>query len=161
MNDFLAFRKMISPTVIQILFWIGSIASILFGIYIISQSKEYSYYGNSKVNGTVVLVGFAYIILGPLYIRLLSELGIIFFRIYGVLKDIRDGGSAPAVTTGTINLGGPGARPLTRNNAVPQVAGNEGAPPADTGQDDEMTCPNCSARVPAGRFCGNCGTSFE
>ena len=77
MGDFLSFRRMVSPTIIQVLFWIGVVATILAGLSMIA---------NRQPAGWLVLV------MGPLFVRIVSEMLILFFRINETLTDIRNDG---------------------------------------------------------------------
>ena len=83
MNDFLAFRKMITPTVIQIIFWIGVIYCIIVGIVMIAVGVA-----GDRGGGAPVLMGIASLILGPLFVRIYCELLIILFRIHDRLTEI-------------------------------------------------------------------------
>ena len=67
MGDYLAFRRMITPAFIQIIFWIAVVGVIIGGIVAIS---------NGSTGG-----GIALIILGPLVVRIYAELLIVIFRI--------------------------------------------------------------------------------
>ena len=80
MGDFLSFRKMISPVIIQIIFWIGVAAAIIGGIVVLVAADE---------AGTRVL-GLLYMILGPLYWRVVCEIVILFFRMNETLTDIKN-----------------------------------------------------------------------
>lgn len=80
MSDFLSFRKMITPVIIQIIFWIGVAAAIIGGIVVLVAADE---------AGTRVL-GLLYIILGPLYWRVFCEIVILFFRMNETLTDIKN-----------------------------------------------------------------------
>lgn len=84
-GDFLAFRTMIVPTIIQVLFWLGVAATVIIGILTIVVSL-------SAPRGTLVgvLMGLGYCILGPLAVRIYCELLIIAFRIHDTLGEIRD-----------------------------------------------------------------------
>lgn len=86
MSDFFSFRKMITPIIIQILFWLGVIVSVIAGIIMIVESGN-SYYGS---DGTMVLGGLLMIFLGPLAVRIYCELLIVIFRINETLTDIRN-----------------------------------------------------------------------
>jgi|WetSurMetagenome_2_1015567.scaffolds.fasta_scaffold85840_3 hypothetical protein len=82
MNDFFSFRTMITPIIIQILFWIGVATSIIIGIgYIVVGSR---YYG-----GPAPLYGVMILIFGPLAVRIYCEILIIFFRINETLTEIK------------------------------------------------------------------------
>ncbi len=80
MGDFLSFRKMITPVIIQIIFWIGVAAAIIGGIVVLVAADE---------AGTRVL-GLLYMILGPLYWRVFCEMVILFFRMNETLTDIKN-----------------------------------------------------------------------
>lgn len=73
-NDFLRFRKMITPVVIQILFWIGVAAAVIGGIIQLFDN---------------FWLGLASIILGPVVVRIWCELMIVIFSINDSLTDIR------------------------------------------------------------------------
>jgi hypothetical protein len=84
MKDFLAFRTMLTPIIIQIIFWLGVFISVIAGIaYILSgYSAQYS-------GGQQVLVGLLLLFVGPVVVRIYCELLIIFFRINETLTEIR------------------------------------------------------------------------
>ncbi len=84
-KDFLVFRKMITPIIIQILFWLSVIGCIGFGIYIIAEP-----WGFDLDEGTGVFVGILLIVLGPLFLRIQMELVILFFRINETLTEIKN-----------------------------------------------------------------------
>ena len=79
-HDFLAFRKMLAPVLIQIIFWPGIIGCLVYGVGLITNGK----YEYEKV------VGFCVIFLGPVFVRLLCEGWILFFRMNETLTDIRN-----------------------------------------------------------------------
>ena len=84
MEDFLAFRKMITPVLIQILFWLGSVAVVFTGILVIFTGAI------SPANqGQVILGGLLVIVGGPLVIRIYCELLILFFRMNETLSEIK------------------------------------------------------------------------
>ena len=72
MNDFLAFRKMITPMVIQILFWIGVAVCVLGGLVTMIGGAT-----SSRGGGAAVLSGLVMLVLGPLAVRIYCELLII------------------------------------------------------------------------------------
>ena len=80
-NDFLAFRKMITPTIIQIVFWIGAVICVLAGIGAII---------NAHGKDEEIVAGLLIIFLGPLVIRIYCELLIIFFRMNETLTEIKN-----------------------------------------------------------------------
>lgn len=82
MNDFLAFRTMVTPVIIQILFWVGVALCVIFGIGFMVVGSQYG------TNGAV-LKGLLLLILGPLGVRIYCEILIIFFRINETLTEIK------------------------------------------------------------------------
>jgi len=82
MGDILAFRKMITPLVIEIVFWILVVLTVIGGLVTL-----FSGHGISSV-----VTGLLTIFLGPLALRIWCEIIIVLFRIYDVLRDIRDKG---------------------------------------------------------------------
>lgn len=75
MLNFLCFRKMLMPAIIQIVFWLLSLLCIAAGIYIIIVRHNIPY-------------GIAIAIVSPLVIRLGCEMIMVFFRIYQTLLNI-------------------------------------------------------------------------
>lgn len=88
MGDFLAFRKMITPIFIQIIFWVG-VVCIVIGSIIIMASPTVSYYGYNSGGGNVI-GGLISLIFGPLFWRVFCETLILFFRINDTLTDIKN-----------------------------------------------------------------------
>jgi hypothetical protein len=84
MWDFLTFRKMLTPIVIQILFWLGVVACILGGIGAILA-------GIARIDRTPELIGIGIlaVVFGPLVMRIYCEWLIVLFRINDTLTDIR------------------------------------------------------------------------
>ena len=80
-SDFLSFRKMITPIIIQILFWLGVIIAVIFGIVSIV-------YGVIRSDVTTLLYGLLVLILGPVAVRIYCEILILFFRINETLTEI-------------------------------------------------------------------------
>jgi hypothetical protein len=86
MGDFLTFRRMITPILIQIFFWLGFLGCIAVGIVMISGAD--SYRGQELMLPAGILV----IIFGPWVIRIICEIMIVIFRINETLTDIRNQG---------------------------------------------------------------------
>jgi ABC-type uncharacterized transport system permease subunit len=80
-KDFLEFRTMITPIIIQIIFWLGVAACIVMGLIFIVAGIKYD--ARSGV------AGFAILILGPVVVRIYCEILIIFFRINETLMEIK------------------------------------------------------------------------
>ncbi len=97
MADFIFFRRMLTPILIQILFWVAVLAAICQGIYFI-------------VTGQGVLQGLYFIIAGPIFARLVAEFVILFFRMNETLTDISheivgNGPGRAKITVKTQNTG--------------------------------------------------------
>lgn len=84
-KDFLVFRKMITPIIIQIIFWLSVICCIGFGIYTIVEPWDLG-----LDEGTGVWLGIIIIVIGPLILRMQMELVILFFRINETLTEIKN-----------------------------------------------------------------------
>ena len=81
MNDFLSFRKMITPVFIQVIFWIAVVMCAIAAL--MSMISVGGFAG--------VLGGLLMLIIGPFVARIYCELLIIMFRIYDELVAIRTG----------------------------------------------------------------------
>ena len=79
MNDFLSFRKMITPVFIQVIFWIAVVFTVI-GALITMFS-----------GGLNIVIGLVMLVVGPFMARIYCELLIIAFRIYDELVAIRTG----------------------------------------------------------------------
>jgi hypothetical protein len=84
-KDLLRFDKMVTPLIIQILFWIGLALSVLFGLVLIFQGLTSQYRG-----GFTVFMGLLYLVVGPIVVRIYCELLIVFFKIHENLVAIKD-----------------------------------------------------------------------
>lgn len=84
MGDFLAFRKMITPAVIQIFFWLGVIACVSAGLGILANGDRLA--AASPVPPTLIAI--LVLVVGPLIVRIYSELLMVLFRIYESLRAI-------------------------------------------------------------------------
>ena len=85
MDDFLSFRLMITPVIIQILFWVGVILSFLIGgLFLFSSLSA----GESALLGT--WYSLAIMLGGPVVARVCAELLIVFFRINESVTAIRN-----------------------------------------------------------------------
>jgi len=84
MRDFWAFRTMVTPVIIQILFWIGTVLCLIFGTFMIIYGS--GYFG---AKSQYLWKGVLLIILGPLGVRVYCEILMIFFRINETLTEIK------------------------------------------------------------------------
>ena len=85
MSDFWAFRTMVTPVIIQILFWIGAILCLIIGVVMVI-------YGATHLQGSqgqYLWQGVLLFVLGPLGVRVYCEILIIFFRINETLTEIK------------------------------------------------------------------------
>ena len=67
LGDYLSFRAMVTPVLIQAIFWIGVVLVVLSGL--------------GALFGGAVLSGLGLILLGPLFIRIYCEIFIVLFKI--------------------------------------------------------------------------------
>ena len=77
LRDFFTFRRMLTPMIIQFLFWIGIVATTLSGIMGMFTPGSFFH-------------GLQTLIFGPIIIRLACELIILFFRMNETLTDIKN-----------------------------------------------------------------------
>lgn len=132
-KDFIAFKIMVTPLIIQVIFWLGIAGVFAAGVF------------NMTRGGVGVLMGIVVWIFGALYVRVLCELMIIFFRIYETLKDIRN--NTPT-----------GLQKAWQSS--PQTGGS-----TDTGTESQCAqkyCPKCGELLSHGlKFCNHCGSPLE
>jgi len=86
MNDFLKFRKMITPAIIQILFWIGAAISVIAGLIIMGTS-----FGRFGGGAATFFGGLLTLVFGPIVVRIYCEILILFFRMNETLTEIKNG----------------------------------------------------------------------
>lgn len=86
MDDFLKFRKMITPVIIQVLFYVLAGLTALGGLGMMIASPFQRYGGGVGLffSGLVTLV------LGPVIVRIYCELLILFFRMNETLTEIKN-----------------------------------------------------------------------
>ena len=88
MGDFFRFETMITPILIQIIFWVAVAVAVIIGIIMIADR-----------NGHSILGGILVIILGPILARIYAEILIVLFKINDHLRQIQHntGQSLPGV----------------------------------------------------------------
>ena len=86
MEDFLKFKKMVTPIIIQILFWIGVVVSVIAGIIQIVSGINTPYGGG----GSIVFMGILLLLLGPILVRVWCELMLVLFSIHDTLLKIKN-----------------------------------------------------------------------
>ncbi len=89
-KDFLAFRRMVTPIIIQVIFWIGVVGVILGGIvgFFSMLITGISHGEAMPILGALIGVPLMTIV-GLLLVRLYTELLIVIFRINETLTDIK------------------------------------------------------------------------
>lgn len=83
-KDWVSFDKMIAPVIIKILFWVGCIAFVIFGIVTIISS--FGKFGSAWN----FLGGLLIIVLGPVMVRVWCEILIVIFKIHDSLVEIKN-----------------------------------------------------------------------
>lgn len=76
MKDILSFKKMITPVIIEVIFYVGVLFIVAGGLIALFRHQY--------------LTGIFMIIVCPVIIRIICELMILTFRIYDRLTEIRD-----------------------------------------------------------------------
>ncbi len=85
MRDFWAFRSMVTPIIIQVIFWIGAVVTVVAGaVMIIYGATNYE-----MGMGRYIWQGGLLLFLGPLAVRVYCEILIVFFRINETLTEIK------------------------------------------------------------------------
>ena len=85
MGDFADFKKMITPTVVKLLFWLMVLFCVITGGMSVFASFQIRNGGN-----ILLITGLAWIIIGPLVARIWCEILIVLFAINDTLTDIRN-----------------------------------------------------------------------
>lgn len=86
MEDFIKFRKMITPVIIQVLFWVGVAGTVIAALVVMAMS-----FGSSGGGAGQFLGGLLMLVLGPVVVRIYCELLILFFRMNETLTEIKNG----------------------------------------------------------------------
>jgi len=85
MQDFIKFRKMITPLIIQILFWVGVAGTAIAALVMMGSS--FGRYGGGVLT---FLGGLVFLVVGPVMVRIYCELLILFFQMNETLTEIKD-----------------------------------------------------------------------
>ncbi len=91
MLDFLTFRRMITPIIIQVLFWIGVV--VVIGAGCITIAGGLAAFGstsgsNQQTAAGAAVGGVLLILFGPLVLRIYAEVLMVLFRINETLTDV-------------------------------------------------------------------------
>ncbi|MBT9161001.1 MAG: hypothetical protein DDT26_02298 [Dehalococcoidia bacterium] len=76
MQEFLSFRRMLTPVIIKVIFWIGVVVCVIMGLLMIIEGIDAPWGGEG-----MVLSGLGLLILGPLGVRIWCEMIIVLFSI--------------------------------------------------------------------------------
>ena len=85
LKDFLSFRKMITPVIIQVLFWVGVAGNVIFALFIMVSSLT------SYIDAAGFFGGLLLLVIGPVMVRVYCELLILLFRMNETLTEIKNG----------------------------------------------------------------------
>ena len=72
-----SFKKMITPLIIQALYWIGIVAVVIAAFAMMFRRGGF-------------WIGLLYLVLGPIMVRVYAELLIVLFRMHEALNEISD-----------------------------------------------------------------------
>jgi hypothetical protein len=86
--DFLVFRRMITPIIIQVLFWLGVLATVITGLVLMIASLFVYRHLSDALFG--MLMGLLILLLGPFLVRIYCELLILAFRMNETLTEIKN-----------------------------------------------------------------------
>ena len=84
MNDFLSFRAMISPMLVKIAFWLGTIISFGSGAFTLSNQGPFG-----STSGSVFIF-LTFFIAYPVGLRVWCEFVLIAFQVHSTLEEIRN-----------------------------------------------------------------------
>ena len=79
MSDFIAFRRMLTPILIQIVYWLATVGVVIGGLVALAVGED----------AAERLAGVAILILGPFVVRLFCEILMVVFRMNETLSEIR------------------------------------------------------------------------
>ena len=83
LSKFLSFDEFITPSIIVVLFWIGVVINVLFGLGTIIGGIGGGGFG-------MFFGGLAMLVIGPIMTKVWCELLMVFFKIHETLIQIRD-----------------------------------------------------------------------
>jgi hypothetical protein len=90
MMDFLSFRRMLIPYLVQIVFWCGTALCVFAGVMIWAGRATTPTFGGMRVEGRF-LGGLVILLGGPLVLRLWCEVAVVFFRMNETLTEMSGG----------------------------------------------------------------------
>ena len=80
MKDFFVFRRMVTPILIQIIYWIATVTVIMVGLVLLIGGEDFG----QRFGGFLILI------LGPLVVRIYAELSMLLFRMNETLTEIKN-----------------------------------------------------------------------
>lgn len=86
-TDFLRFRRMLTPVLLEILFWLGVATCVAWGSGILARVFVRGGSPESVADTTDVVKGLALVVVGPVVVRIICESWILFFRMNETLTD--------------------------------------------------------------------------
>ncbi len=85
LRDYMSFRNMVTPRIIELLFLISIFVSIVSGLYVIFVKNSIVINVNYKT-----LIGLGLILIGPIISRIYCEVLILFFRMNETLTELKN-----------------------------------------------------------------------
>lgn len=79
MNDFITFRRMLTPILIQVIYWLATVAVVIGGLVALAVGDD----------AGERLLGVGMLILGPVVVRVYCEILMVVFRMNETLSEIR------------------------------------------------------------------------
>ncbi len=91
MMDFLSFRRMLIPYLVQIVFWCGTAFCVFHGVLVMAgkYAPVVPWYLDGPPNR--IVQGVVELGVGPIILRLLCELFVLFFRMNETLTEMSGG----------------------------------------------------------------------
>ena len=88
--DFCVFRIMLAPVIVQIAFWMGVVGSIVVGAYFLLEGFAMPMGTRAERSSALesIFGGLAFVLLGPIVVRLYCEVHILFFRMNETLTQM-------------------------------------------------------------------------
>jgi len=74
-KDFVAFRKFVTPAIMPVVFWVGVAITVVMGVITIVDGARAALGG-----ARMVTLGIITLFCGPIFVRILCELVMTFFR---------------------------------------------------------------------------------
>lgn len=79
MNDFITFRRMLTPILIQIVYWLATVGVVIAGLISLAVGEDAA----GRLGGVAMLI------LGPLAVRVYCEILMVVFGMNETLSEIR------------------------------------------------------------------------